>query len=207
MPADEPRSAEELVRALERSGITDRRVLAAIAAVPRDRFVPAHLADKAWWDVALPIGARQTISQPYVVAFMTEALDVGEDRRVLEIGTGSGYQAAILARLAREVYSVERIPELGARACDTLAALDISNVHIRIGDGRLGWPEAAPFDRIIVTAAADEPPSALLDQLAEGGIMVIPLKEEDEERLVRLKRSDGRIAREPLLAVRFVPLV
>lgn len=207
MLPEEPRSAEELVRVLERSGIVDRRVLAAIAAVPRDRFVPDHLANKAWWDVALPIGARQTISQPYVVAFMTEALGVSEDMRVLEIGTGSGYQAAILARLAGEVYSVERIAELGARARTTLAALGIANVRVRIGDGRLGWPEAAPFDRIIVTAAADAAPPALLDQLAEGGMMIIPLKDRGEERLVRLKRSDGRVTPEPLLSVRFVPLV
>lgn len=207
MLPDQPRSAAELVQSLERSGINDRRVLAAIGSVPRDRFVPAHLSDKAWWDVALPIGARQTISQPYVVAFMTEALELADHMRVLEIGTGSGYQAAILARLARDVYSVERIGDLGERARATLSTLGVTNVHIRIGDGRLGWPEAAPFDRIIVTAAATEPPPALLDQLAERGIMVIPLRDGGEESLVRLRRKDGQITREPLLAVRFVPLI
>ena len=207
MLPNEPQSAAELVQLLARSGITDRRVLEAVGAVPRDRFVPLHLIEKAWWDVALPIGARQTISQPYVVAFMTEALDVAGGMRVLEIGTGSGYQAAILARLARDVYSVERIAELGERARKILAELGITNVHVRIGDGRLGWPEAAPFDRIIVTAAADAPPPALLDQLAEGGIMVIPLQDGGAESLVRLRRQGGKIVRERLLEVRFVPLV
>jgi protein-L-isoaspartate(D-aspartate) O-methyltransferase len=195
--------------ALRRSGITDTAVLRAIERVPRERFVPAIFQDRAWDDTALPIGNGQTISQPMVVATMTSALDLDDRRKVLEIGTGSGYQTAVLARLARRVYTIETVRPLQEAASALLYSLRIHNVTMRHGDGGLGWPEQAPFDRIIVTAAADgEVPRALVDQLAEGGVLVCPVRRAGGEQiLVKLRRENGQIIGEDLLAVRFVPLV
>lgn len=187
------------------------RVLNAIAACPRERFIPESFRDQAYIDAALPIAAGQTISQPWVVATMTEALDVQPHHKVLEIGTGSGWQTAILARLAAQVCTIERHAALSRAARQVLEALGIGNVRYRVGDGTLGWPEEAPFDRIIVTAAADKaPPPALLAQLSpEAGVMLIPVKEDDPdgEHLWRVTRTGKEIARVRLSAVRFVPLV
>jgi protein-L-isoaspartate(D-aspartate) O-methyltransferase len=194
---------------LRRSGITDTAVLRTIERVPRERFVPASFQDRAWDDTALPIEHGQTISQPLVVATMTAALDLDERRKVLEIGTGSGYQTAVLARLVRRVYTIETIKPLQDAAARLLEALRIHNVTMRHGDGGLGWPEQAPFDRIIVTAASDgDPPAALLDQLGEGGIMVCPVRRSiSDQMMVKLRRENGKIVSQDLLPVRFVPLV
>ncbi len=188
--------------------ITDPDVLAAIERVPRHRFVPDHLQDMAYEDRPLPIGQGQTISQPFVVALMTQALELTPESRVLEIGTGSGYQTAILAELAGEVYTVEVRPELQERAKRILTDLGYTNIHFRVGDGWLGWPEEAPFDAIIVTAAASEWPQALIKQLAEDGRMVIPVGEQDwNQNLWLLTRIDGNLIKESLGPVRFVPLI
>lgn len=198
-----------LILALRRAGITDAAVLAAIETTPRDRFVPETFRDQAWEDTALPIGLGQTISQPQVVALMTEALKVARTHRVLEIGTGSGYQAAVLARLCRRVYTIERHPALLARAEAIFRDLGLANIVTRCADGTKGWPEAAPFDRIIITAAPREPPPALLDQLSpEGGIMVLPMGPSPQDQwLWRLSRRGDAWEHERLAAVRFVPLV
>jgi len=197
-----------LILGLRRAGVTDREVLAAIEAVPRELFVPAGLADRAYDDTALPLGCGQTISQPTVVAWMTLALKVGERMKVLEIGTGSGYQSAVLARLCRRLYTIERHRELLKAAEVRFEALNLHNITARVGDGAAGWPEQAPFERIIVTAAAREPPSALLDQLAEGGIMVLPMGPPDEEQtLVRIRKDKDGFHRERIFEVRFVPLI
>jgi len=188
--------------------IHDQRVLDAIAVVPRETFVPAEYRHWAHLDEPLPIGAGQTISQPYIVALMTQALEVDPADRVLEIGTGSGYQTAILAELAGEVYSVERIAWLARLAQERLNALGYRNVHVRVGDGHLGWPEHAPYDRIMVTAAAAFIPSALIDQLAEGGRMVIPVgRAQGVQNLYLVQKMDGRTSERNLGAVRFVPLL
>ena len=190
-------------------GIRDARVLEAIERVPRQLFVPAALQREAEADRPLPIGHGQTISQPYVVAFMTEALRLAGGERVLEIGTGSGYQTALLALLAREVWSIEIVPDLAAGAEGLLlTTLALRNVHLRTGDGRQGWPEEAPFDRIIVTAAPTEVPPALLAQLAPGGRLVIPVGEVHGEQTLRLyeRGDDGVNGTADLLPVRFVPL-
>jgi len=189
-------------------GIRDRRVLAAVERVPREAFVPPELRHVAEADAPLPIGSGQTISQPYVVAYMTAALQLGGDERVLEVGTGSGYQTAVLAGLAREVFTVEILPELAAAARERLAALDCHNVRFRVGDGGLGWPEEAPFDRILVTAAAPAVPPALLDQLAPGGRLILPVGPPHGEQRLELHRRepDGRVEAELLAEVRFVPL-
>jgi protein-L-isoaspartate(D-aspartate) O-methyltransferase len=197
-----------LVMELRRGGVSDKAVLAAIETVPRDAFVPEMFKPRAWENVPLPIAAGQTISQPLIVALMTQALALGKQMKVLEIGTGSGYQTAILARLCRRVYSIERIPELLAGAETLLARLRIRNVTTRLGDGSKGWPEQAPFDRIIVTAAAAKVPEALLNQLAIGGVMVCPVGGEgDDQVLVRVRRDEAGFAHEFLTGVRFVPLV
>jgi protein-L-isoaspartate(D-aspartate) O-methyltransferase len=176
--------------------------------VPRHRFAPGLSIRRAYEDRPQPIGHDQTISQPTVVAIMTQALRLGGTERVLEIGTGSGYQAAILARLCKEVFTIEIVPPLGEAARDRLKALGYANVHVRIGDGYLGWPEAAPFDRILLTAAPPEIPRALVDQLAEGGILVAPVGEQGEaQRLVRWTKRGGSLKKEDLGAVRFVPMV
>lgn len=193
---------------LSRRGIRDARVLGAIGEVPRHRFVPEELIEAAYDDSALAIGEGQTISQPYVVALMTQALELRPVERVLEVGTGSGYSAAVVSRLVGEVYSVERIPTLAARAAKTLAELGFTNVHLRVGDGTEGWKEHAPFDAIAVTAGGPRIPEPLLWQLAEGGRLVIPIGPTESQTLMRItRRADGRFVREDLGAVRFVPLV
>jgi protein-L-isoaspartate(D-aspartate) O-methyltransferase len=201
--------SDALARSLEAMGIRDRRVLEAMARTPRSLFVPPGLAGDADLDRPLPIGHGQTISQPYVTAFMTERLELDGDERVLEVGTGSGYQAAVLALLAREVFSIEIVPELAARAKEVLhERLGLSNVHLRTGDGALGWEGAAPFDRIVVTAATPEVPPALLAQLAPGGRMILPLGGVDDAQVLRTidKGNDGADVSADVLPVRFVPL-
>jgi protein-L-isoaspartate(D-aspartate) O-methyltransferase len=185
------------------------RVMRAMAKVPRHRFVPAARADAAYADRPLPIGYDQTISQPFVVALMTDLLDLDGDERVLEVGTGSGYQAAVLAELAREVYTIEIIAPLGRQAAALLGELGYRNVEMRIGDGYRGWPEAAPFDAIVVTAAPAAVPEALVRQLKTGGRLVLPVGGTFETQVLTVieKRADGSLERTPVLPVRFVPLV
>lgn len=198
----------QLIMELRREGIADRKVLNTVERVPRELFVPPALREFAYDNRALPIGSGQTISQPFVVAFMTDALKLHDRCKVLEIGTGSGYQTAILAKLARRVYTIERFRDLSREAQQRFAMLDLHTVVTRVGDGSKGWPEQAPFDRIIVTAAAEEVPQALLDQLTDGGIMVIPVGPvSDIQHILRITRTGERFDRENLLAVRFVPLV
>jgi len=197
-----------LLMELRGLGITDARVLGAMERVPRDAFVPAAFRDQAWENVALPIGQAQTISQPLVVALMTQALEVGERHKVLEIGTGSGYQAAILAKLSRRVFTIERHRALLREAEKRFAELKLHNVTTRFGDGSKGWPEQQPFDRIIVTAAAPAVPQVLIDSLIEGGILVAPVGEERrDQQLLRIRRTKDGIVTEDLGPVRFVPLV
>ena len=199
----------EFQLSLRRRGISNQAVLRALDEVPREYFVAAAFTDSAYADQALPIDCGQTISQPYVVAYMTEQLDVEPQHRVLEIGAGSGYQAAVLSRLAREVVTIERYRTLADMACDRLKTLGYGNVTVRVGDGMAGAPEKAPFDRIIVTAAAAEVPQALTDQLAEAGKMVLPVGPRDgAQYIVKLiKTAGGGLTRENLIAVRFVPLL
>ena len=195
--------------ALRRHGISDQAVLRAMDEVPREYFVAAEFIDSAYADQALPIACGQTISQPYVVGYMTEQLEVGPEHRVLEIGTGSGYQAAILSRIAREVTSIERYRTLANAARERLKTLGYDNVAIQASDGFLGAPEHAPFDRIIVTAAAEEIPDALVEQLGERGKLVLPLGPRGgTQYIVKLtKTAGGQLTRETLIAVRFVPLL
>ena len=185
--------------------ITDPRVIDAMQRVPRQRFVPFDQRLWAFEDRPLPIGYRQTISQPYIVAFMTQALNVDSDARVLEIGTGSGYQTAVLAQLAQHVYSIEIVPELADRAKKTLSELGYQNVHLREGDGYMGWTEHASFDAIMVTAAPDHIPQPLVDQLAVGGRMIIPVGE-NRQALILLTRTENGVTEETILPVRFVPM-
>jgi len=194
---------------LRRRGIADVAVLRALDEVPREHFVDGRFADAAYADQALPIACGQTISQPYVVAYMTEQLGVRSDHKVLEIGTGSGYQAAVLSRLAREVVSVERYRTLANAARARLAALGYyQNVEVIVGDGLAGAPDRAPFDRIIVTAAAETVPDALVEQLAEGGVLLLPLGPYGgTQHLVKLTKTAEGLEREQLIAVRFVPLL
>ena len=197
-----------LIMELRREGITSTRVLSALERVPREKFLPASFADQAYENIALPIGHGQTISQPLVVAFMTEKLEVGERMKVLEIGTGSGYQAAVLAPLCRRLYTVERQRALLREAEKRFAELGLNNVVTRYGDGSKGWPEQAPFDRIIVTAAAPDVPPLLLEQLAVGGLMVLPLGFDFfDQEIVRVRRTEEGQETENLMGVRFVPLV
>ncbi len=186
----------------------DPRVLEALTTVPREAFVPDDLADVAYANRPLPIGAGQTISQPFIVALMTDLLDPEPDDRILEVGTGCGYQAAVLAQLVTTVYSIEYLPELARQAETTLARLGYENIRLRTGNGREGWPEAAPFDGIIVTAGATDVPPTLVDQLAPGGCMVMPVgRGRMGQELLRITKSgDGHVEREALLAVAFVPL-
>ena len=197
-----------LLMELRRTGIADARVLGAIEKTPREIFVPPAFADRAYENVALPIDSGQTISQPYVVALMTEKLEIGERHNVLEIGTGSGYQTAILARLARRVFTIERHRDLQAAAEARLAQLRLHNVVFRVGDGAKGWPEQRPYDRVIVTAAAAEVPAALIDGLAPDGVLVAPVGDDRrDQQLVRIRRVEDGFATEDLGPVRFVPLV
>lgn len=207
--AYEPARRSMVERQIESRGVKDPRVLAAMRATPRHLFVPTELRGQAYEDHPLPIGHGQTISQPYIVAVMTELLDIRPESKVLEIGTGSGYQTAVAARLASHVYSIEIVPELARSATALLAKLGIRNVTVRQGDGYQGWPEHAPFDRIIVTAAPPEIPAKLVEQLKAGGKMVIPVGKSplDQELLVVDKLPDGKIRRRSVFPVRFVPMV
>jgi protein-L-isoaspartate(D-aspartate) O-methyltransferase len=198
---------DEMVRELAERGIRDQRVLAAMREVPRHLFVREHLVGQAYGDHALPIGAAQTISQPWVVARMTELLEVEPAHKVLEVGTGSGYQTAILARLARWVYSLERIPELAHQAIHRMRQLGILNVKIQAFDGTVGWTEVAPFERILVTAGAPGAPRPLLDQLAAKGKLLLPEGDRHRQRLVLYERLSRGIRRRELDEVAFVPLV
>jgi protein-L-isoaspartate(D-aspartate) O-methyltransferase len=189
-------------------GIHDRRILNALASVPRHAFVARELTPFAYDDAPLPIGDGQTISQPYIVAFTVEALHLTERDRVLDIGTGSGYAAAVLSRVAHEVYGVERVEMLCQAAIERLARLGYDNVHVRCGDGSLGWPEHAPYDAIAVAAVGPRPPPALLEQLTVGGRLVMPIGPDGSQTLVRVTRlSNGSYREEPLVDVRFVPLI
>ena len=208
---DQPQRAEgrmEFLLKLRRRGIMDQAVLRAMDEVPRERFVGADFARQAYADQALPIACGQTISQPYVVAYMTEQLALRPHHRVLEIGTGSGYQAAVLSRLAREVVSVERYRTLAESARARLASLGFDNVEIVVGDGFAGVPSKAPFDRILVSAAAERLPQTLVDLVVDNGIMVLPLgPHRGPQHIVKLTKSQTGLAREDLIPVRFVPLV
>jgi len=199
----------QLLMELRRQGVSDTSVLSALEMTPRAMFVPDIFADRAYDNSALPIAGGQTISQPFVVAFMTAALEVKENLRVLEVGTGSGYQTAILSRLAKRVYTVERIPELATAAQECFRRLMLFNIDVRVSDGTRGWPGQAPFDRIIVTAAAREsPPEELLNQLCIKGLMVIPIDRGGHGQvLVRMKRTAQGFQSTNLLPVKFVPLL
>lgn len=197
-----------LIMELRQAGITDTRVLSAIERVAREAFVMATFRDQAYENRALPIGHGQTISQPYVVAFQTQALQVGERMKVLEVGTGSGYQAAVLGLLCRRLYTIERYRPLMEEAERRLQEIKVFNVVFRCADGTKGWKEQAPFDRIIVTAASREVPQALIDQLAMGGILVMPVGRDPlNQHLVRVTKTERGVQQENLLLVRFVPLV
>ena len=199
---------QRLLAELRTQGITDEAVLAAIGAVDREKFVSSTFAERAWENTALPIAFGQTISQPLVVAAMTEALKVSNRMKVLEIGTGSGYQAAVLAKLARRVYSIERFRPLSKEAEKRLLDCGIYNVVCDVNDGSKGWPAQAPFDRIIVTAAAEERPQALIDQLAMGGILIVPVGRDPTSQVIeRIVKSEQGLQRDTLMPVRFVPLV
>jgi protein-L-isoaspartate(D-aspartate) O-methyltransferase len=206
--ADDRVGRMEFLLNLRRHGITDAAVLRAMDEVPREHFVTDDYAEIAYADQALPIACGQTISQPYVVAYMTERLDVRPEHRVLEVGTGSGYQAAILSRLAREVVTIERYRTLADTARTRLATLGFGNVEVVVGDGLAGVPQKAPFDRIIVTAAAEKIPPLLVAQLVEGGVMILPLgPHSGAQVLVKLTKTEGGFDREDLIGVRFVPLL
>ena len=198
-----------LIMQLRRSGVTDTTVLAVIERLPREIFVPRSFLDQAYEDMALPIGSGQTISQPLVVAMMTQALELHDRLKVLEVGTGSGYQAAVLSRLVRRVYTIERHKPLLHDAEARFHQLGLHNITTRAGDGTKGWLEQAPFDRILVTAAADgDIPKTLTDQLALGGVMVVPLgNDRRDQRVYRIRRTETGLQREELWPVRFVPLL
>ena len=192
---------------LKARGIQDSRVLKAMGKVPRHEFIPLDMREYAYYDTPLPIGDEQTISQPYIVALMTELADLKRDDRVLEIGTGSGYQAAVLAEITSEVYTIEILASLAERARATLERLKYKNVQVRAGDGYQGWPEKAPFAAILITAAAERVPQPLLDQLAEEGKLIMPVGAVDElQSLTVITRKGGRFEREEVLPVRFVPM-
>src|SRR6516164_4835867 len=207
-PATDDVGRMEFQLALRRRGISDQAVLRAMDEAPREKFVGPDFTESAYADHALPIACGQTISQPFVVAYMTEQLEVVPQHRVLEIGTGSGYQAAILSRLAREVITVERYRTLAESARIRLMTLGYDNVEVRVGDGLAGIPDRAPFDRIIVTAAAESIPQSLVGELAEGGIMVLPLgPHSGSQQLVKLTKTSTGSEQENLIGVRFVPLL
>ncbi len=196
-----------IIEQLERRNVRDARVLKAMAAVPRHRFVPSALNQQAYADNALPIAEQQTISQPFMVAFMAEALMLRGNERVLEVGTGSGYAAAVLSLLAAEVWTIERFRSLAEAAAARLRAEGYTNIHVGIGDGTAGWPEHAPYDAITVAAAGPRVPQSLVAQLAPGGRLVIPIGSRDEQQLVRVVRTPSGFEQETLGPVRFVPLV
>ncbi|MCC7293288.1 MAG: protein-L-isoaspartate(D-aspartate) O-methyltransferase [Phycisphaerales bacterium] len=203
----EQRRRRMIYEDIYRRGVTDPRVLKAMDEVPRERFLPMDLSEAAYEDRALPIAGGQTISQPYIVAYMTERLELTPQSRVLEIGTGTGYQTAVLARLAGHVCTIERLDTLHRQAAGTLGALGVVNVQFVCGDGTLGLPSEAPFDRILVTAGAPEIPRALLQQLADGGVLVAPIGGEVEQRIVHVRRLGGRTHETTLIPVRFVRLI
>ncbi len=206
--ANYSRARERMVRQqIAARGIRAERVLDAMRSVPRHLFVPLESRHSAYMDGPLSIGQGQTISQPYIVALMTEALELRGHERVLEIGTGSGYQAAILSQLASHVYTVERIPELASRAQDLFRQLGYDNISMHVGDGTLGWLEHAPYEAIIITAAAPEIPRPLTDQLAEGGRLVAPIGGSWSQSLVRVRKQRGHLRRQELTSVAFVPLI
>ena len=196
-----------VARQLRARGIEDERVLAAMGEVPREEFVPADLRDRAYADSALPIGEEQTISQPWVVAAICQALELRGRERVLEVGTGSGYSAAVLARLAAEVIGIERHESLAEGAAAALRRVGAGNVRVLVGDGSRGYPEQAPFDAIAVHAAAPQAPPALLEQLAEGGRLVVPIASGESDELTLLRRLGDRVESTPLAPCRFVPLI
>jgi protein-L-isoaspartate(D-aspartate) O-methyltransferase len=188
-------------------GIKDKNVLDAMSRVPRHLFVEDTMVSSAYGDMALPIGDGQTISQPYMVAVMTELLELNGVEIVLEIGTGSGYQGAVLAELAREVYTIERLPSVAERAMDTLRALSYNNIHVKVGDGSRGWPEQAPFDRIIITAASPKVPPPLIEQLTIGGILLLPIGTRSSQTLLKIKKKESGQTEEYHTPCVFVPLV
>lgn len=196
-----------VTRQLRGRGIQDERVLHAMLTLPRHLFVPPEMAHVAYEDSPLPIGSGQTISQPYMVALMLETLELKGPERVLDVGTGSGYQAALLGLLAREVYSVEIVAELASQARNVLAALELTNVKVMLGNGSIGLPQAGPFDAIVVAAGAPEVPSALTAQLSEGGTLVVPVGDHSYQELVRVRKRQGKTTRETLTGCAFVPLV
>jgi protein-L-isoaspartate(D-aspartate) O-methyltransferase len=202
-----PQRAEMIEKQLRRRGIEDRQVLAAMLAVPRHEFVPEELRSRAYEDVPLPIGSGQTISQPYIVAAMTSALRLQPTDRVLEIGTGCGFQAAVLSLLAKEVFSIELRPELASAASKKLAQLGYADVHVHCGDGTFGLPEFAPFDAILVAAAAPVVPEPLLAQLAEGGRMIVPVGDADNQELQLIEKHAGAFSTKMMEGCRFVPLL
>ena len=209
-PSSDPTRQAERVRMVERQiearGVKDTAVLRVMRQVPRHLFVPVSYAPQAYWDGPLAIGHGQMISQPYIVAFMAEALRLRGDDRVLEIGTGSGYQTAVLAQLARDVFSIEIVKPLAERAAAKLKNLGYANVQVRVGDGYQGWPEHAPYDAILVSAAPDHIPQPLLDQLAVGGRMILPLGKKFSQDLMLIRRTHSGYERTPLLPVAFVPM-
>ncbi len=193
-------------RQIEARGVRDPAVLKAMRSIPRDQFVPENVRAFAYLDQPLPIGYDQTISQPFIVGIMTQLLEVKPDQRVLEIGTGSGYQAAVLSVLAKEVYTIEIVPELAHSAAETLRRLGYANVEVKAGDGYLGWPEHAPFDRIMLTAAPPEIPKVLIDELKPGGKLVAPVGVGTQDLVVVDKSADGKTTRRSVLPVLFVPM-
>jgi protein-L-isoaspartate(D-aspartate) O-methyltransferase len=208
VPPKESEQRMEFMLTLRQRGISDKAVLRAMDEVPREHFVETRFADNAYADQAMPIACGQTISQPYVVAYMTEQLEVKPNHRVLEVGTGSGYQAAVLSRLAREVVTIERYRTLANSARARLKTLGYGNVEVLLGDGLPGEPMRAPYDRIMVTAAAETIPPALTAQLADGGIMILPLgPHSGAQELVKITKTVETLARENLIGVRFVPLL
>lgn len=199
-----------LILELRQGGVTDRKVIDAMERLPREMFVPDALKEQAYENIALPIGHHQTVSQPLTVGLMTQALELTDRHKVLEIGTGSGYQTAVLAPLCRRVYTIERYRELSKGAEQRFQHLRLMNVTTKVGDGSLGWKEQAPFERIIVTAAAHDIPPILVDQLAVGGIMIVPVndgRDDHDQRLLRVTKTDDGIETEEMGITRFVPLV
>lgn len=208
MPNDSLKRLRMVQEQLIPRKIVDPSTLSAMQAVPRHEFVPIALQNSAYEDGPLPIGEGQTISQPYIVALMTQSAELTADSKVLEIGTGSGYQAAILSLIAKEIYSIERVPLLAEHAEKVLKRLHYQNVHLKVGDGSLGWSEMAPFDAILVTAGAPVVPQSLLSQLVENGRLIIPVGDEFGQRLLRYRKgTGGQFVIEPLEYVRFVPLI